>query len=269
MYGIFASGDPRGVPTAQTRTEINRQLVEDLQNGRVARFCETVNDVVAPKIVNYLYRQAKGALSFEDCEDCWNEAFDKCLKILSGMRSGDNGAGGSINFPVAYLYRAGKNALADMLTDHQKETDGNARLSEALRPGRGRRKRPQSDAGDGEAAGEWVDLDPDAATILAEEIVEFEAENSIAVQAVRLAVRHLSPVLRKTAEHMLTYGCDHPSTDPPLGMSPAAYRKNKERALAALDPLIRKAYEELGQCLPGPPSAEFEEPETSSEDVTE
>jgi DNA-directed RNA polymerase specialized sigma24 family protein len=157
-----------------------------------------------------------------------------------------NGARDGISYPVAYLRKAALNSANDLLSERGEERKGTLRLRDDLYPSRGRRKRladteqPIKDV--------WVEISQPAAIILVEELLEIEAEPEMAVRSVRLAVSRLSPALRQTVEHILVYGPDYNSADAPtdLGMAPATFRKNKERAFEALRRLIPVAYRELG-----------------------
>jgi DNA-directed RNA polymerase specialized sigma24 family protein len=219
----------------QTKDQVNGLW----QAGDRAAFCAIVLERLAPKIQRALRAYSGGDLSAEDCEDCFNEALEGLVM--------PNNPSPLINDAVSYIWRSAFNFANSRLREIGKETTGRQRVRREMQPSVGRRKRaiPPDYAG---SQAEWIEIPADAARVLVEELAEVEAEPSVAVRAVRLAVSRLTPAMKQIASHIMVFGKDYNSSDAPtdLGLGADTFRKRKQRLFETLPTLIVDALRELG-----------------------
>ncbi|WP_447585415.1 RNA polymerase sigma factor [Pseudoxanthomonas mexicana] len=206
-----------------------RELWDSRNQAKTAELFALASDVFDGRARQYLAREY--GLSLEAVEDCIGDALEILLKKWEGSTN-------NVNEPYAYLWGTANRRAMVM-----------QRLEiEALAEPLDEDEAPAVDSEDDIAIGS------DLAAIWYEELTEQDTQpedRAWVTQVLTLAVMRLPPALRQVTEFMLLPNFNHQETSAKeacevLGLSAAAYRQNKHRALDNLRKVIPGIVEELG-----------------------
>ncbi len=191
-------------------------------------------------------------LQISDAEDCIAEALEAFVERRHGQRISD---------PYAYLARSAWNCGATLHRRRRNELVSSVEALSAPAPA-------SADATDASVDGSTLVPAAWAVVAVEETLSDVEADGSWAVVVVEAALEKLTLKQRALIRHLSTFQFDFARKDfdvqsqmaaASLGMKPAAFRKAKQRAYAALHVEIPKVVTELGLRPPARFVAAFEE----------
>jgi DNA-directed RNA polymerase specialized sigma24 family protein len=202
-------------------------------------FYKILLEEASPRILRRIVE--KFEVSEEDATVCLDKAVEHIWQMPAEKRQ-------TVENPYAYMFAIAKNAAIDLLEDEREclQTAGQANRKEA--PG-GRLLLALDTV--------FFDDEVETTALLVEEILDFEPdpEDPWWTLVIRTAVGKLSPTQQAVILCLYEKDFDlraqefvYKSSDVSgeMGMSPEAFRKNKQRAYAALRQLIPEVIRELG-----------------------
>lgn len=264
------------LPDWEDVPELAERLADEWRQGNLHAFYALILDEMKPRLTRFL--MSRTDLDYDEIEDCISIGIGNFEEKQSDSRS-------QIRNPYNYLFTTVRNAATDAL--RQRDADLNVRQIVSDTSGRepgGRvltSRQDELDAIEVDDDDETDSSDPIvgpeekpsskwATAIVEETVFGIEVEVDWAVPVMELAISKLPGQQRKVIRHLASEDFDFLTGDfnyrstaaaKDLGMSPAAFRKNKERAYKALKTLIPESIRFLG-VIPNPHVAEsiFEGP---------
>lgn len=217
-----------------------REVWESVDPGRTHELFALASEVFDGRARGHLARIS--GLDLEAVDDCVGES----LEILLRKWRGDPA---SINEPYAYLWSTAKRRVLVMRRTLYAAPIGDVDENEV-----------GADTDDSVAEmSEWSVPDYEVALVWYEELTEetiSPEDRGWVREVITLSVRRLPASLRQAVEFMLRPEFDHRETrakegSEALGVSEAAFRQNRHRALERLRKVIPAVVEELGIQLSG------------------
>ena len=213
--------------------DVKSRLIDAWKAGKIAATCGVLVDEVSQRCVQWLLRKFHSqGLSFEDCEDCFNDGVEGLL----------NRSPEQVKDPYNYVFTSALYAAYDMLGERKHVAQYDPNWLEA----------------DDELLADWsnvpqagmINWSPEAMQIVAE--VAVDAELSVRVEQLRAIFRttllRLAPNRRRLVEVLLEHG---PTTANAvladiMGRSETAIKSLKSRTLSDLHDLLPSSADELG-----------------------